>query len=50
MCVRAVLPGKERGEQFKARKGELGGLSICTNLRICHLSGRVFFAGVSRWL
>lgn len=24
-CVCAVLAGKERGEQFKARKGELGG-------------------------
>lgn len=46
-----VLLEERRGEKkvrgFKAEEGEE--LSICTNLRICHVSDRVFFAAASRW-
>ena len=29
--------------------GGVGELSICTKLRICHVSGRVFSAATLRW-
>lgn len=40
---------ERRGERFEVRKRGVGELSICTNLRICHVSGRVFFAAALRW-
>lgn len=46
MCVwGGGVRKKVRG--FKVKEGEE--LSICTNLRICHVSDRVFFAAASRW-
>lgn len=37
------------GERFEARRRGVGELSICTNLRICHVSDCVFFAAALRW-
>lgn len=45
--IRCCWAVEGRGERF-VRRGT-GELSICTNLRICHVSGRVFFAAALRW-
>lgn len=37
------------GERFEVRRRGVGELSICTNLKICHVSGRVFFCAALRW-
>lgn len=47
--VRCCWMEDSRSERLEVRRRGAGELSICTNLRICHMSVCVFFTATLRW-